>query len=116
DRRKFTYSLVSNGIVMAFVFWFLISTRISFKAARELIFTPRAGLILAIAVAAVVLLWWVLRNRISVLSHKILKSPLRTGLFQNYERTRFLKERIHQRRLRRSPIRLVMTAAELYTG
>jgi predicted acylesterase/phospholipase RssA len=57
-----------------------------------------------------------LRNRISLFSHKILKSPLDSGLFQNYERTRFLKRRIHQRRLRRSPIRLVMTAAELYTG
>jgi predicted acylesterase/phospholipase RssA len=61
-------------------------------------------------------LWWSLRNRISVLSHKLLKSPLDSGLFQNYERGRFLKERIHQRRLRRSPIRLVMTAAELYSG
>lgn len=116
DRRKFIYSLVANGIVLGFVFWFLSSTRIRFKATRVFEFTPRTGVFLAMGVAATVVLWWILRDRISLLSHKILKSPLDTGLFQNYERTRFLKQRIHQRRLRRSPIRVVMTAAELYTG
>jgi predicted patatin/cPLA2 family phospholipase len=79
-------------------------------------FTPQTDLWLAIALIGLLALWWSLRNRISVLSHKLLKSPLDSGLFQNYERSRFLKDRIHQRRLRRSPIRVVMTAAELYSG
>jgi hypothetical protein len=56
------------------------------------------------------------RNRLSVFSHKFLRLPLRSGLFPNFERTRFLRSRIPAGRLRRSPIRVVMTAADVTDG
>jgi predicted acylesterase/phospholipase RssA len=116
ENKKLTVSIVANSIVLIFVFWLLISTHVSFKATPVLEFTPRSYLWLGIGLLIVGLTWRVFRNRMSIISQKILRSPLRSGLFQNYERSRFLKARIHQRRLRRSPIRVVMTAAELYTG
>ena len=116
ERKKLIESLIANSIILAFAFWVLISTHVHFKAEPVFTLTATGYIVLAVTLGAVVLLWSLLRNRISGFSQRILKSPLDTGLFQNYERSRFLKQRIHQRRLRRSPIRLVMTAAELYTG
>lgn len=116
EKKKLISSLVANLVILTFVFWVLISTHVHFKADPILALTPRSYVGMGLGLAVALLLWPMLRNRISLFSHKILKSPLDSGLFQNYERTRFLKQRIHQRRLRRSPIRLVMTAAELYTG
>ena len=116
DKKKLVVSLIANSIVLGFVFWLLISIHIHFKATQIYTLTPRRYIVLGVVLGVGVVSWSLLRNRISIFSHKILKSPLDPGLFQNYERTRFLKQRIHQRRLRRSPIRLVMTAAELYTG
>jgi len=51
-----------------------------------------------------------------LVSHKLLRSPLRSGLFPNYERTRFLRERIQEEKVRTSAIRVVMTAADLNSG
>lgn len=116
DRKKLTSSLIANFIILSFVFWVLISTHVHFHATSVFDFTPRTDIWLGVGLLVVGLLWSMFRNRISLLSQTILKSPFRSGLFQNYERSRFLKQRIHQRRLRRSPIRLVMTAAELYSG
>lgn len=116
ERKKLTSSLIANSAILVFVFWVLISTHVHFKAEPLLTLSTRGYIALAIALGAGILVWSMLRNRISRFSQKILRSPLDTGLFQNYERSRFLKQRIHQRRLRRSPIRLVMTAAELYSG
>lgn len=116
ERKKLTASLAANLVILGFVFWLLISTHVHFKAAPVFTFTPRADLWLGIALLAIALAWPILRNAASRASQKIIKSPLDSGLFQNYERTRFLKNRIHQRRLRRSQMRVVLTAAELYTG
>ena len=116
NKKKLTQSLAANSIVLGFAFYLLVSTHVHFKAESVFDFTLRADLWLGLALLGAVIFWWLLRNRISMVSHSILKSPLDSGLFQNYDRTRFLKQRIHQRRVRRSPIRLVMTAAELYTG
>ena len=116
EKKKLIWSLVANFVILTFAFWALISTHVHFKADPVLALTPRSYVLLGLGLGVGVLLWSLLRDRISLFSHKILKSPLDSGLFQNYERTRFLKQRIHQRRLRRSPIRLVMTAAELYSG
>ncbi|HWC20586.1 MAG TPA: patatin-like phospholipase family protein [Terriglobales bacterium] len=116
EKKKLTESLLANLVILGFVLWLLVSTHVHFKAEPVFTFTPRTDLWLGIALLIVALAWPILRNAASRVSQKILKSPLDPGLFQNYERTRFLKNRIHQRRLRRSPMRVVMTAAELYTG
>ncbi|HJX00945.1 MAG TPA: patatin-like phospholipase family protein, partial [Terriglobales bacterium] len=116
NKRKVTSSLIANLVVLGFAVWLMMSTHIEFRAVRVFRFSVDTYLWTTAGAVAVLMVWWLFRDRISRLSQKILKSPLDSGLFQNYDRTRFLKERIHQRRLRRSPIRVVMTAAELYTG
>jgi len=63
-----------------------------------------------------VALWSVMRERLSLLSHRFLRMPLRSGLFPNYERTTFLRGRIAADRLRASPIRVIMTATDLDAG
>jgi predicted acylesterase/phospholipase RssA len=116
ERKKLAPSLAANAFLLLFLVWLLISTRVKFKASPTFTFTPRSILVLGIALLAIALAWPILRNAASRVSQNILKSPLDSGLFQNYERNRFLKTRIHPRRLRRSAMRVVMTAAELYTG
>lgn len=116
DRKKLISSLGANSVILVFVLWVLLSTHVHFKAEPVFGLNSSTYIGLGISLAVGVLLWSLLRNPISRFSQRILKSPLDSGLFQNYERSRFLKQRIHQRRLRRSPIRLVMTAAELYSG
>ena len=116
EKKKFISSLAANSMILGFCFWLMISTRVRFKAEPTFTFTPPKILWLGVVLLTLAISWPILRNAASRLSQKILKSPLDSGLFQNYERTRFLKNRIHQRRLRRSPMRVVMTAAELYTG
>jgi hypothetical protein len=57
-----------------------------------------------------------LREPISRLSHRFLRQPLRTGLFANFERSKFLRARIPQDRLRNSAIRVIMTATDIQNG
>jgi len=57
-----------------------------------------------------------MRARISRLSHQFLRLPLRSGLFPNYERTKFLRSQIPAQALRESPIQVVMTATDLAAG
>jgi predicted acylesterase/phospholipase RssA len=45
-----------------------------------------------------------------------LRLPLRTGLFPNFDRTKFLRSRIPLDALRNSPIRVVMTATDILAG
>ena len=77
---------------------------------------PQSASLLAGGVLCATALWLVFRSRISLVSHKLLRSPLRSGLFPNYERTRFLRERIQEDKVRTSAIRVVMTAADLNSG
>ncbi len=65
---------------------------------------------------AAVLVWAVyrlLRETLSRLSHRFLRLPLRTGLFANFERTKFLRAHIPEDKLRNSAIRVIMTATDI---
>src|SRR5262249_30540827 len=77
-------------------------------------FTPP----LPLALAALLLwsLFRLLREPLSKLSHRFLRMPLRTGLFPNFERIKFLRARIPQDRLRNSAIRVIMTATDIQHG
>jgi predicted patatin/cPLA2 family phospholipase len=71
------------------------------------------------AILALLLGWGLyklLQNQLSRLSHLFLRMPLRTGLFPNFDRIRFLRARISQKKLRRSAIRVIMTATDLSRG
>jgi predicted acylesterase/phospholipase RssA len=58
----------------------------------------------------------IFRVPLSNLSHRFLRLPLRTGLFANFERTKFLRARIPENELRNSQIRVIMTATDLQHG
>jgi len=46
----------------------------------------------------------------------VLRLPFRTGIFSNFERTRYLKKYIPSEGLKNSPIRVVLTSTDLQTG
>jgi predicted acylesterase/phospholipase RssA len=54
--------------------------------------------------------------RVGRLWGRLLRLPFRTGIFSNFERTRFLRGWIPAERLRASAIKVVLTATELDTG
>lgn len=116
DSTKLAFSALANAMVWGFV-WMLftfahlqLSSREVFQVSAETEALIAAGLLL------VFVLWLFLRARVSTLSHQFLRLPLRSGLFANFERTRFLRARIPEERLRASPIRVLMTVADIRHG
>ncbi|HLY91697.1 MAG TPA: patatin-like phospholipase family protein [Candidatus Angelobacter sp.] len=116
DRRKAWISLGGNLLVWGFVVVFLAFTHIHLPIHGDRVYEFRAPWL----VPLVVLLGWafykLLQNQLSKLSHLFLRMPLRTGLFPNFDRIRFLRARISQKKLRRSAIRIIMTATDLTCG
>ncbi len=116
DYRKAWVSLGGNMLVWGFVVVFLAFTHIHLPINGGRIYEFSAPLP---ALMALLLAWGVyklLQNQLSKLSHLFLRMPLRTGLFPNFDRIRFLRARISQKKLRRSAIRVIMTATDLTCG
>ena len=112
-KSKIILSLVANGLVWTFVWMFFVRTHLHMYGREVLEFSPEAKALAAAAALLGLVLWWFLRNPVSTASHKALRLPLRSGLFPNFERARFLRGRIPAERLRHSPMRVVMTAADV---
>jgi predicted acylesterase/phospholipase RssA len=116
DRKKAVESIFANALVWGFAWIFLSSTHLHVLSQKELRFELGTQfLVLGLALLGVGL-WLVLRHKVSMWSHKFLRMPLRTGLFANYERTKFLRSRIPLNGLRNSPMRVVMTATDIMAG
>lgn len=116
DRRKAWISLGGNLLVWGFVIVFLAFTHVHVPLHGDRIYELSAPLP---AIVALLLFWGIyklLQNQLSRLSHLFLRMPLRTGLFPNFDRIRFLRARIAQKKLRRSAIRVIMTATDLTRG
>jgi len=116
DRRKAWISLGGNLLVWGFVIVFLGFTHIHVPAHGDRIYELGAPLP---AIAALLVGWGLyklLQNQLSKISHLFLRMPLRTGLFPNFDRIKFLRARISQKKLRRSAIRVIMTATDLTCG
>jgi predicted acylesterase/phospholipase RssA len=116
DRRKAWISLGGNLLVWGFVIVFLGFTHVHVPMNGDRIYELSAPLP---ALLALLLLWGVyklLQNQLSRISHLFLRMPLRTGLFPNFDRIKFLRARIPQKKLRRSAIRVIMTATDLSRG
>ncbi|HUS20047.1 MAG TPA: patatin-like phospholipase family protein [Terriglobales bacterium] len=117
DVRKTWFSVVANLVVWGCGVFFLSVSHLHLTAQEifdgedsDMTLMVTAGLLLAGALA------FFFRKKINFFSHKFLRMPLRSGLFPNFERTRFLREHIPAEGLRASPIRVVMTAADVHTG
>jgi predicted acylesterase/phospholipase RssA len=117
DPKKTWMSLVANLIVWGCGIFFLSVSHLHLSA-QELFDEDSADITLMISAGIFLLasLLYFFRKRISTFSHKFLRMPLRSGLFPNFERTRFLREHIPAEGLAASPIRVVMTAADVHSG
>lgn len=116
DRKKAWLSLGANILVWGFVILVLNFTHVHlpFRGVSYLELTAGP---LAVAVILVCwLVWRLLRGPLNKLSHRFLRLPLRTGLFANFDRLRFLRARLPEEGLRRSAIHVLMTATDLQGG
>ena len=116
DRRKAWVSLGANVLVWGFIILFLNLTHIHAPLWGRPYVDLSAPLPAIAMIFLGVLVYRVLREPLSKLSHRFLRLPLRTGLFANFERTKFLRARIPVEGLRNSGIRVVMTATDLNHG
>jgi hypothetical protein len=116
DPGKVTRSILGNLVVFGCVLMFARVAHLHLAALEILYVDTFTGLMGLAAVMFGIALLFLFRDRISLYSHLFLRLPLRTGLFPNFERKRFLRDRIPSERIRKSPIRVVMTAANVNEG
>jgi predicted acylesterase/phospholipase RssA len=116
DWRKTWVSFGANLLVWGFIVLFLGFTYIHLPIDGNGSFrmTPHVPMIFAILIALG--LYRVLQDPLSKLSHRFLRMPLRTGLFPNFDRIKFLRARIPEDKLRTSAIRVIMTATDIQRG
>lgn len=116
DVRKIWVSLGANALVWGFIVVFLAFTHIHLPLRGEHIVELSAPLPAILVIAAAIGFYRLFQQPLSRISHRFLRMPLRTGLFPNYDRIRFLRERISEDRLRSSSIRVIMTATDIQHG
>jgi len=116
QRRKALLSLLANTVVVGFLVAMLLEVDFAghFLTLLRLYPAGAAGLVVLVAALLVLRKWW--RLPLSGLMHKLLRLPLRPGLFPNYERARFLRERLDEKMLRASPIHVIFSATDLQSG
>lgn len=116
DWRKTWVSIGANILVWGFLVMFLSFTYIHLPVEGNGYFeiTPHVPVIVAILV--LLGLYRLLQDPLSKLSHRFLRMPLRTGLFPNFDRIKFLRKRIPEDKLRNSEIRVIMTATDIQRG
>jgi len=116
DWRKTWVSFGANVLVWGFIVLFLGFTYIHLPLDGNGSFqmTPHVPMIFAILIALG--LYRLLQDPLSKLSHRFLRMPLRTGLFPNFDRIKFLRARIPEEKLRTSAIRVIMTATDIQRG
>lgn len=116
DKKKTALSLLVNVVVWGFLILVLHSVHfVSRFLALVEVYPVKAG-VLAGVVAVVIATqrWW--RLAVSNILHPVLRLPLRPGLFPNFERGSFLRQRLSQDQLRASPMRVIFTVTDLESG
>src|SRR5882757_9359477 len=116
DRRKTWVSFGANLLVWGFIVFFVGFTYIHLPLEGENVFVLATHMPMIVAILIALGLYRLLQNPLSKLSHRFLRMPLRTGLFPNFDRIKFLRGRIPDDRLRHSAIRVIMTATDIQRG
>jgi len=116
DSRKAWVSLGANLLVWGFILLFLTFTHIHLPFRSFNYFEFTAGPLVLLLPLLAWLLWRLLRKPLNQLSHRFLRLPLRTGLFANFDRIKFLRARLPESGLRNSAIHVIMTATDLNAG
>jgi predicted acylesterase/phospholipase RssA len=116
DWRKTWVSIGANVLVWGFIFLFLDFTYIHLPLEGNSTLELSTHVPMLVAMLVVLLLYKLLQDPLSKLSHRFLRMPLRTGLFPNFDRIKFLRARIPEEKLRNSAIRIIMTATDIQRG
>jgi hypothetical protein len=116
DWRKTWVSIGANVLVWGFVVLFLGFTYIHLPLEGKGAFDLSTHVPMLAALLIVYALYKLLQDPLSKLSHRFLRMPLRTGLFPNFDRIKFLRARLPEDRLRNSAIRVIMTATDIHRG
>jgi predicted acylesterase/phospholipase RssA len=115
-RRALVISAAANLLVFSFLVAIFESLDVPGEF-RDLL--SRKPLLVILILAGLILLQQLRRRahpRVGRLWGQLLRAPFRTGIFSNHERSRFLRRYIPTERLRKSAIRIVLTATDLQTG
>jgi predicted acylesterase/phospholipase RssA len=117
DPLKLKQSLIANVLVWGCVFLFLAIAHVHLFALDLLDEDSRPTTFILIGIFAVCgILGVIFRERLSRFSRTFIRLPLRSGLFANYERTRFLRSRIPIDKLKTSPIQVIFAATDVQSG
>jgi predicted acylesterase/phospholipase RssA len=116
DKKKAWVSLVANLFVWGCVLLFLSSSHVHLARNQIVEFDASALWVTAALTPVVWGLWRLARPVVSQWSHKFLRMPFRTGLFPNFERAKYLRRRIPEEGIRKSPMRVLMTATDIESG
>lgn len=116
DRRRLRISILANLLVLAFLVAIVMSLHLHTTLRTLLVRSP---VLVGAGVAVLFLLRWVehrQRARVSRLWERLVRAPLAAGLFNNFDRTRYLRGTIPVAPLAASPIRFVVTTTDLEDG
>lgn len=117
DSARFKKSLGANVVVWGCVILFFAVGHLHLLAFDLLDEDSRPATYVLIAFVALLgMLAIIFRERLSRTSHGFIRLPLRSGLFPNFERTRFLRSRIPNDKLRASPIQAIFAATDVRAG
>jgi predicted acylesterase/phospholipase RssA len=116
DWRKAWVSLGANVLVWGFLVLFLGFTYIHLPLEGDDALELSTHVPMLAAVFVLLGMYRLLQDPLSKLSHRFLRMPLRTGLFPNFDRIKFLRARIPHQTLRDSAIRVIMTATDIQRG
>jgi len=116
SRKRLAISVGANALVLLFAVALVESLDVHTEFGTLVYAKP---LVVALIVAGLLLVQRARRRmhpRLGKLWGRILRVPFRSGIFSNFERTRFLRGWIPAAGLRASKIRIVLTATDLETG
>ena len=116
QRRRAALSLLGNAVLVIFFVALLDELNFvgHFRLLVRLYPEGAAGFVAVVVLLLLSRRLW--RAPLSGFMHKLLRLPLRPGLFPNYERARFVRERLSEEKLRASPIHVIFSATDLETG
>ncbi len=116
DWGKTWVSLGANLLVWGFLVLFLGFTYIHLPGEGFLAIDLSTHVPVLVGLLLALFVYRLLQDPLSKLSHRFLRMPLRTGLFPNFDRIKFLRARIPADKLRESAIRVIMTATDIQRG
>lgn len=114
--RRLALSVLANALVLAFFVAILDPLHLHAPLLGAMRRNPLLSTTLLIATLLLIVAGGTLRRHAGRLAQRLLRLPLRPGLFSNFERARLLGDHIPVEALRASPIRLLVTVTDLGAG